>query len=201
MSSTTGKQSTENHPYKQRYKKDRFKYVKMELIKLDTPYAFTLNVNDKIIKNIFLEDYNIYKKCLDHLYSGIQGLELQCFPEYSQAGRFHVHGVLIFRNVIAVARFYAGIPHLNQKGNVKVDTISDVDVWKIYLLKQKHIMAPMCKLHNVSYMMDIGAKQIKEVKPSEDQNNIEEVFLKKTKSISSKRMRGPRRSSTDANLR
>lgn len=147
------------------FKKTYSKFIKMEDIVLDTPYAITVNMSDKVLKKQeFISDYKVYNQCLDKLYSGILGLSLQFFPEFSQKGRLHIHGIVIFKNVLSVARFYQLLPQLIHVSDVKIDTINDIEVWKVYLWKQKHIMYPYCKHHKVPYAMRYGLDDPRESK-------------------------------------
>lgn len=136
--------------------KPQITLLPLEDIILDVPYALTINLS-ALTQSDFISDYKLYRQCLDKLYSGVLGLTLQFYPEYSPKGRLHLHGIIKFTSVLGVARFYQSLPQLLLKANIKLDVINDLEEWMKYITKQKHIMYPYCKHNGLKYLILAGA--------------------------------------------
>lgn len=59
--------------------------------------------------------------------------------EISPMGRFHYHGKIKFKTETPIYFYSNGVREFASKGSLKIDTISDMDVWEDYMCKQLHI--------------------------------------------------------------
>lgn len=76
--------------------------------------------------------------------------EITSVPEVSPKGRVHFHGLLSIDNVINFYLF--DLQKLMGFGSLKIATIADSEVWRIYMYKQEALMKPFCEdVHAIVY--------------------------------------------------
>lgn len=122
-----------------------------ENIELNTPYTFNLSHSENT-GNI-LKDYKTYETlCTESFYVNL-GIEYELFFELSARGRLHLHGNIVFRTVIGIARFYQQIFNVLKVCRVEIDTIEDPFKWREYLCKQQCIMKPYLNGMKLKYCL------------------------------------------------
>lgn len=122
------------------------KSIKMEIVERDVWYAFSLNM---VGESQWLVAYNNYESEIKSLTQASKKMDYVFVPEYSQFGRFHVHGKIRFSKKKDIGHFYAALGDL--KCNYELDVISDLEKWDGYMYKQKDVMECMAKYYHKPY--------------------------------------------------
>lgn len=115
--------------------------------KLNTPYALTVNPNNKRQYN---NNADRWAKVRNYLYELIMGCQCyyDMYMEISepygeridayQGPRIHMHGVIIFRSKKELAQFLLFDSYrINRESTTNISTIDDVEYWYKYCTKQK----------------------------------------------------------------
>lgn len=131
------------------------KSLKYETVHLETDYAITLNIPD--LKGSIRLDHHTYIMLLRKKFAPIPGLSYRLYPEYSQTGRLHYHGIVRFNTIIAKNYWYEMIYKLDC--NFKFDTIADPETWDTYITKQYEHMKPFFDKLKLDY--ELSPKNIK----------------------------------------
>lgn len=115
----------------------RNQLVKLEDIRRNYGYAFTINLSDpyqywkdpdRMEKSI-----RYYKKVLSS-----QHYEYKLYIEVSSTGRIHGHGYIWINDPYNFCLF--DVPQLVEKATIVIKEVDDVDKWESYIIKQSHIV-------------------------------------------------------------
>jgi len=141
---------------------DRYVCLPPEKMEVGVQYAFSWNLVEQPveIKNgkstLYLKEYynmvirrlNLFRYC-----------EIIMYPEVSEHGRYHFHGVITLSDVILF--FLLDMPLLKHNSSYKISTISDMEgVWRPYMYKGEFLMKPLCKKFELPYSWKTKAKQV-----------------------------------------
>lgn len=114
--------------------KPKINVLDMDVIELNKKYTFSLSKRSRIgslVKDV--RDYLIILKSISAY------VKYEMFPEISPKGRLHYHGTIMFTSWRDVFDFYyLEIPIVSEQSSLEIDTIKDIDKWKVYYLKQQH---------------------------------------------------------------
>lgn len=148
---------------------DKHKALKLEDVKPNTNYAFTINpINKYQMFNSFtrlsdiMKEMHHYLGCLKHYV---------LYPEISPKGRFHLHGWIWFNDNIEIMQFYIDyLPTLQNKCTYEMDVLTDVKIWTEYCLKQKsfHDYFVLQTYHSVPLKFDFGSIMDNNIKKNKD---------------------------------
>jgi hypothetical protein len=122
------------------YTKSGNQGVKLEDMEIGQTYAITINpASQPENKHSVLPWRNLcmwlchYK---DWLIQFQDGVELVLYLEVSPTGRYHFHGKLVLLDYNDYINF---LEIMNKQHHYEIDTIKDMDVWDLYIKKQRKI--------------------------------------------------------------
>lgn len=108
-----------------------------------TRYTFTLNPSDSFQ---YFGKVARYAKAIRAIQASLESLtycEYELYPEVSKKGRIHFHGYI---DIIEPARFQLYDVHILTKISIyEIDVLTDPDVWKAYIEKDKKEMLRFAK--------------------------------------------------------
>jgi len=78
------------------------------------------------------------------LFKRLKNIEIVANLEISRKGRFHLHGRILFLNIINA--YAVDLRRLQQHGTYEIDTIKDPVEWNLYCRKQSSLMEPFCEI-------------------------------------------------------
>lgn len=111
------------------------KLIKPEHAAHGSWYAFTYNPAEQppehyrktLFYDWFQEQVNIFH--------GLKGCTFRLYPEFSQKGRLHFHGILMIDDFPKF--FMHDMPYWHVHGNIDIDTMDDMPTWLLYCMKNK----------------------------------------------------------------
>lgn len=117
--------------------------VSPENISTHANYSFTLNPEVQYYEiQDGIERFNTWNAHMYKELKRLHGIEsLKIWPEISQSGRLHFHGIIKIKDVIEFA--LVDVPLLIRIGHLEIDTINDEDVWNKYIRKSIQLMKPL----------------------------------------------------------
>lgn len=121
-----------------------------EKIRLGDKYTFTLNLAESDLIGTFPNQYDKYCSKIHAIINN--DMQIEGAVEYSQYGRLHFHGEIIFNKEIAVALFYMKLGKL--KCNYSFDcSDKEYDIMK-YAYKGEWYMKPLHDKYNKQYKIN-----------------------------------------------
>lgn len=118
-----------------------------ERIRLGDKYTFTLNLPETELLGMFPEQYDKYCRKIKSIINN--DMAVMGALEYSQYGRLHFHGELIFKNELSVALFYMRLGKI--KCNYSFDSSDkEYDISK-YAFKGEWYMKPLHDKYSKQY--------------------------------------------------
>lgn len=142
---------------------DRYVCLPPEKMEVGVQYAFSWNLVEQptATKNgktsLYLRDY--YNMVVRRL-KRFSHCEIIMYPEVSEHGWYHFHGVITLTNVIYF--FLIDMPLLKHNASYKITTISDMDnIWRPYMYKGEHLLKPLCKEFKIPYSISNKSNEVK----------------------------------------
>ena len=126
-----------------------FSVLPPEEILIDTQYTLTVNIAD--LHGQFDIDHSRLYHYAQRYLKGVAGLEYRLYPEYSKRGRLHLHGIIEFKKEISIMCFYDNMMDMLSKSSIEIDTISEMQKWSEYIVKQEKYMRRYCEKKHVIY--------------------------------------------------
>lgn len=162
---------SQNGPYKVKH---AHSCINTELLKVNTPYAFSFNPKD-ISPQRYGED--LFKattlKTYKYFHNALTYFKVTMYPETSPVGRIHYHGTIEISNIAMF--MLKDMPELQALGTYEIDTISGIVEWTKYCTKQMHIWKPFAislKLPYIIESVQLDGKQLEVDLPKKAKKNL-----------------------------
>ncbi len=123
--------------FKQKHSSFNYNNPQLEKCPINTDISITINA---------LETYPTIKVYLTHYLYKIRKYLVpymkikELYPEFSQKGRLHYHGIIQFKTHKQCVDWYFRYQNI-QGLNIKLDTIKDAKIWQAYMTKQISYMS------------------------------------------------------------
>lgn len=124
--------------------------IAMEMVKPDTWHAFTLNLPSPPA-NVLTAHAEYYEYMEAHV-GCISGIDYEFGMELSAKGRAHIHGIVNFKDEIAIVRWYEFLSSIKEI-NYEFDTILELHAWKEYMFKCRKYIEPYLEQHGRTYLI------------------------------------------------
>lgn len=131
--------------------------IEPEKIRCNTDYTFTISPEDSMQywqepnslqrEKKFYEQWTVFLKKHVAAYA-----DYKLHVEISRSGRLHMHGVIKFLSIKDF--FLYSIQKLQNRAQIEIDSIEDMDVWTKYITKQQVMFPKLIENHAV-YMVNI----------------------------------------------
>lgn len=136
----------------------------LETISTNKFYSFTISPDQSIqakgeslrlpsfvhsAKNII---YNLFNDQM------IYQLYLEISPKTQN---YHYHGIVVFKSYQSIIQFYDQLPSYSYNNKIELDSIDNLMIWYLYIIKQRHVMEPYCNYLNLSYKLTSKNRAVK----------------------------------------
>lgn len=143
----------------------------------DDLMAFTFN--PKFIPDYknFVLDMATYHNELINLFSTLKYAKIKVYHEISCLGKWHLHGFIKITDKMRFTLF--DLHYLKDKGVFEIDTIGNMEEWKLYIHKQRDLMLELLQDYKIPYDIDNidGKLLLKKIDPVLKMAKCKEVDL------------------------
>lgn len=115
----------------------------------DDLLTFTFNPNFTPFDDNIM-DMATYSNELVEIFKRLKYCKIKLVHEISSSGKWHLHGYIQITNKLKCVLFDLRI--LREHGLYEIDTITDKEIWKNYVYKQKPLMTELLGEYKIPYM-------------------------------------------------
>lgn len=141
--------NTQYIPKNKRYLNNyKIKQIPLENIKIGEFMSFSLNLSDTYDSlDQTIKAYKYFLKKYIKPY-----LQFELYFEFSALGRLHMHGIVVFPSAQAIILWFNNITIIKSLSSYEMDTITDMQKWMTYCLKQQLIIETDNSLHRLTHL-------------------------------------------------
>jgi len=137
------------------FRKDKNSIPNLEHMKCNLHYAITINPSDVYQEWATIQPevrvQNFTEKVDEYILSYLRPAHYKLNLELSKAQRLHYHGTIVFPNIRILGLVYSMLYRLERECTLVIKEIDSWE-WKLYYIKQRHIMFNLSPTnHKVKY--------------------------------------------------
>lgn len=128
----------------------------------DDLMTFTFNPKITPLCKIDAYQLDIYYNELINIFASLRYCKVKLYHEISSTGKWHLHGYIKVLNKMKFTLF--DLQYLMVHGVFEIDTMFDIDGWKLYVHKQQELMLPILNEYKVPLVINSIDGVLKKIK-------------------------------------